>query len=100
MPTYVYQCDDCGHDFEAFQKFSEDPLTVCSACGGHVRRVLQPAPVIFKGSGWYITDSRKGGGESSSGSTSSASTGGETKSESTAAATDSKPAEKAAATTD
>lgn len=58
MPTYVYQCDDCGHDFEAFQKFSEDPLTVCSACGGHVRRVLQPAPVIFKGSGWYVNDSR------------------------------------------
>lgn len=58
MPTYVYQCDDCRHDFEAFQKFSEEPLTVCPSCGGHVRRVLQPAPVIFKGSGWYINDSR------------------------------------------
>ena len=58
MPTYVYQCDQCGHDFEAVQKFSDEPLTVCPECAGRVRRVLQPSPVIFKGSGWYITDSR------------------------------------------
>ena len=58
MPTYVYQCDDCGHDFEAVQKFADAPLTVCPQCQGHVRRVFQPSPVIFKGSGWYITDSR------------------------------------------
>jgi putative FmdB family regulatory protein len=58
MPTYVYQCDQCGHDFEAVQKFADEPLTVCPECAGHVRRVLQPSPVIFKGSGWYITDSR------------------------------------------
>ena|SRR5690348_4114933 len=58
MPTYVYQCEDCGHDFEAVQKFSDAPLTVCPECEGRVRRVLQPSPVIFKGSGWYITDSR------------------------------------------
>jgi putative FmdB family regulatory protein len=58
MPTYVYQCDDCGHDFEAVQKFADEPLTVCPECKGRVRRVLQPSPVIFKGSGWYITDSR------------------------------------------
>ncbi|HEU0115993.1 MAG TPA: FmdB family zinc ribbon protein [Thermomicrobiales bacterium] len=58
MPTYVYQCDDCGHDFEAVQKFADEPLTVCPECSGRVRRVLQPSPVIFKGSGWYITDSR------------------------------------------
>jgi putative FmdB family regulatory protein len=58
MPTYVYQCDDCGHDFEAVQRFADEPLTVCPECEGRVRRVLQPSPVIFKGSGWYITDSR------------------------------------------
>jgi putative FmdB family regulatory protein len=58
MPTYVYQCDDCGHDFEAVQRFADEPLTVCPECQGRVRRVLQPSPVIFKGSGWYITDSR------------------------------------------
>ncbi|HET7095138.1 MAG TPA: FmdB family zinc ribbon protein [Thermomicrobiales bacterium] len=58
MPTYVYQCDDCGHDFEAVQKFADEPLSVCPECQGRVRRVLQPSPVIFKGSGWYITDSR------------------------------------------
>lgn len=60
MPTYAYQCDQCGHAFDAVQKFSDAPLTDCPTCGGRVRRVIQPAPVIFKGSGWYITDSRGG----------------------------------------
>lgn len=58
MPTYAYQCDHCGHDFEAVQKFSDAPLTVCPKCEGRIRRVIHPAPVVFKGSGWYITDSR------------------------------------------
>ena len=100
MPTYEYQCKTCGHHFERVQRFSDAPVSDCPECGGQVRRVIHPAGVIFKGSGWYITDSRKGGGESSSGSTSSTSASSETKSESTAATTDSKPAEKAATTTD
>lgn len=58
MPTYTYQCDDCGHSFDAFQKFSEDALTVCPSCEGHIRRVIQPTPIVFKGSGWYINDSK------------------------------------------
>jgi putative FmdB family regulatory protein len=58
MPTYGYRCDACGHQFEAFQKFSEDPLRVCPACGESIRRVIHPVGVVFKGSGWYITDSR------------------------------------------
>lgn len=59
MPTYVYACDACGKQFEQFQSFKDDPLTDCR-CGqsGKVRRVIQPAGVVFKGSGWYINDSR------------------------------------------
>ena len=59
MPTYVYQCSDCGVSFEQVQKFSDDPLTTCPSCAGSVRRVLHPVGVVFKGSGWYINDSRK-----------------------------------------
>jgi putative FmdB family regulatory protein len=58
MPTYAYRCADCGHEFDAFQRFSDDPLRECPSCGGVVRRVIQPVGVVFKGSGWYITDSR------------------------------------------
>ncbi len=59
MPIYDYACDQCGHRFEARQSFSDDPLTVCPECQGHIRRVIHPSGIIFKGSGWYITDSRK-----------------------------------------
>ena len=58
MPTYTYQCDSCGHGFEAVQRFADDPLTECPQCGASIRRVIQPVGVVFKGSGWYITDSR------------------------------------------
>lgn len=59
MPTYVYACDACGKQFEQFQSFKDEPLTSCR-CGeqGRVRRVIQPAGIVFKGSGWYINDSR------------------------------------------
>jgi putative FmdB family regulatory protein len=58
MPTYVYKCDDCGHQFELFQKMSDDPVDTCPECGSKVRRVIHPVGVVFKGSGWYINDSR------------------------------------------
>ena len=58
MPTYAYRCAACEHHFEQIQRFSDDPLRECPACGGLVRRVIQPVGVVFKGSGWYITDSR------------------------------------------
>lgn len=61
MPTYAYECAACGHAFDAVQKFSDDPLTECPACAGRVRRVIHPAPIVFKGTGWYITDSRAAG---------------------------------------
>lgn len=67
MPTYTYQCDDCGHSFDAFQKFSDDALTVCPSCEGTIRRVIQPTPIVFKGSGWYINDSKGKNASMSSG---------------------------------
>lgn len=59
MPTYQYRCAACQHQFDAFQRFADDPLTDCPDCSGTVRRVIQPVGVVFKGSGWYINDSRK-----------------------------------------
>ncbi|MFL5806487.1 MAG: FmdB family zinc ribbon protein [Roseiflexaceae bacterium] len=59
MPTYVYACDTCGAQFEQFQSFKDEPLRTCPTCAGAVRRVFQPVGIVFKGSGWYITDSRK-----------------------------------------
>ena len=59
MPTYVYACDTCGAQFEQFQSFKDEPLRTCPSCSGAVRRVFQPVGIVFKGSGWYITDSRK-----------------------------------------
>lgn len=67
MPTYEYQCKTCGHHFEQFQRFSDDSLKECPKCGNEIRRVIYPTGVIFKGSGWYITDSRGGGSTGSSG---------------------------------
>jgi putative FmdB family regulatory protein len=64
MPIYDYLCDTCGHRFDVRQSFSADPVSDCTECGAPVRRVLHPAGVIFKGSGWYITDSRKGPSDS------------------------------------
>jgi putative FmdB family regulatory protein len=58
MPTYLYRCSDCGHSFDFFQKFADDPLTECPECGGLIRRVPQPVGIVFKGSGWYVNDSR------------------------------------------
>ena len=59
MPTYAYRCASCAHEFEQFQRMSDAPLTECPECGSAVRRVIFPVGVVFKGSGWYINDSRK-----------------------------------------
>src|SRR3954447_22764419 len=58
MPTYEYACTSCGERLEVVQKFSDDPLTVCPACAGALRKVFSPVGVVFKGSGFYKTDSR------------------------------------------
>lgn len=59
MPTYHYRCSECGHSFDFFQKFADDPLTECPECSGPIRRVPQPVGIVFKGSGWYVNDSRE-----------------------------------------
>ncbi|RYU08418.1 FmdB family zinc ribbon protein [Nocardioides iriomotensis] len=69
MPTYQYACTECDNAFEQFQSFSEDSLTVCPQCQGRLRKVFNAVGVVFKGSGFYRTDSRNG---SSSSDTSSA----------------------------
>jgi putative FmdB family regulatory protein len=60
VPTYEYACTSCGEQLEAVQRFSDDPLTVCPACGGALRKVFSPVGIVFKGSGFYRTDSRNG----------------------------------------
>lgn len=60
MPTYDYQCRTCGHTVEVIHPMSEDGPTSCEVCGGPLRRVIFPAGIIFKGSGFYKTDSRSG----------------------------------------
>jgi putative FmdB family regulatory protein len=58
VPTYQYACTDCAERTEVVQKFSDDPLTVCTTCGGRLRKVFSPVGIVFKGSGFYRTDSR------------------------------------------
>jgi putative FmdB family regulatory protein len=58
LPTYEYACTTCGHQLEAVQKFSDDPLTECPECGGALRKVYGAVGIVLKGSGFYKTDSR------------------------------------------
>ncbi|MGH3306969.1 MAG: FmdB family zinc ribbon protein [Nocardioides sp.] len=58
MPTYQYACTECGHAFEQFQNFSDDTLSVCPECEGRLRKLFNAVGVVFKGSGFYRTDSR------------------------------------------
>ena len=60
MPTYQYTCTECGEQVEAVQKFSDEPLSVCTNCVGRLRKVFSPVGIVFKGSGFYRTDSRNG----------------------------------------
>ncbi|MEU9041801.1 MULTISPECIES: FmdB family zinc ribbon protein [unclassified Kitasatospora] len=77
MPTYQYQCTECGNGLEAVQKFTDEALTTCPDCQGRLRKVFSAVGVVFKGSGFYRTDSRSsssssvGSGSSSTSSTSS-----------------------------
>jgi putative FmdB family regulatory protein len=65
MPIYEYECRNCGTRFEKMQPITSDPVKICPNCGEEqVRRIIQPVGVIFKGSGWYITDNRKSTNES------------------------------------
>lgn len=64
MPIYEYECEQCGVRFERLQRMTDSPLSDCPECGGHIHRVMQPVGVIFKGSGFYVTDHK---GRSSTG---------------------------------
>ncbi|WFG43248.1 FmdB family zinc ribbon protein [Pseudonocardia alni] len=70
MPTYQYACTACDHRFEAVQSFSDDALSTCPNCGGKLRKVFSSVGIVFKGSGFYRTDSRSGSVSSGSGSSS------------------------------
>ncbi|MFE2412798.1 FmdB family zinc ribbon protein [Kitasatospora sp. NPDC059408] len=74
MPTYQYQCTECGNGLEAVQKFTDDALTTCPDCQGKLRKVFSAVGVVFKGSGFYRTDSRSSSSSSVSSSTSGSST--------------------------
>jgi putative FmdB family regulatory protein len=108
MPTYEYLCQTCSHRFETWQRMADEPLTVCPECGNHIRRVLYPAGIVFKGSGFYKTDhgngarpTSNGNGEGkkadSTGTEAPASNG--SKPQESSADTVSKPAESSASTT-
>jgi len=95
VPTYQYACTACGEQLEAVQSFSDPSLTECPACGGQLRKVFSAVGVVFKGSGFYKTDSRSSNGTSKTAESSSTKTEtkGETKSETKSESkADSKPA--------
>jgi putative FmdB family regulatory protein len=62
LPTYQYACTECGHGFEAVQSFTDDALTECPQCAGRLRKVFNSVGIVFKGSGFYRTDSREKAG--------------------------------------
>lgn len=67
MPIYVYNCPTCGEQFERQQSFNDKPLETCPEGHAGVKRLFTPPGIVFKGSGWYITDSRNGSGSSGNG---------------------------------
>ncbi|KUI24410.1 FmdB family zinc ribbon protein [Mycobacterium sp. GA-2829] len=73
MPTYSYACTECGNRFDAVQAFSDDALTECPKCSGRLRKLFGKVGVVFKGSGFYRTDSRESAKSSSNGSAKSSS---------------------------
>ena len=85
MPTYQYACTDCDHAFEQVQSFTEDSLTTCPQCEGRLRKVFNAVGVVFKGSGFYRTDSRSDS-KSSSATTPATATSSSTSSPAPAAA--------------
>ncbi|MGY5126295.1 FmdB family zinc ribbon protein [Streptomyces nigrescens] len=97
MPTYQYQCTECGEGLEAVQKFTDDALTECPACNGRLKKVFSAVGIVFKGSGFYRNDSR---GSSSSSSPAKSSSSGTTSSSdgssSSSGSSDSKPSTPAA----
>ncbi|UQI43251.1 FmdB family transcriptional regulator [Streptomyces sp. HU2014] len=86
MPTYQYQCTECGEGLEAVQKFTDDALTVCPSCDGRLKKVFSAVGIVFKGSGFYRNDSR-GSSSSSSPAKASSTTSTTSKSDSSSSST-------------
>ncbi|MEI5099438.1 FmdB family zinc ribbon protein [Streptomyces sp. PmtG] len=85
MPTYQYQCTECGEGLEAVQKFTDDALTVCPNCDGRLKKVFSAVGIVFKGSGFYRNDSRGSSSSSSPASSSASSSSGSSSSASSSA---------------
>ncbi|MFD7794121.1 FmdB family zinc ribbon protein [Streptomyces sp. NPDC059759] len=83
MPTYQYQCTECGEGLEAVQKFTDDALTECPNCGGRLKKVFSAVGIVFKGSGFYRNDSRGSSSSSSPATKPSTSTAASSDSKST-----------------
>ncbi|MFD5396775.1 FmdB family zinc ribbon protein [Streptomyces sp. NPDC127097] len=99
MPTYQYQCTECGEGLEAVQKFTDDALTECPACNGRLKKVFSAVGIVFKGSGFYRNDSRGSSSSSSPAKSTSASgtTSSSDSSSSSSGSSDSKSSAPAAA---
>jgi putative FmdB family regulatory protein len=82
VPTYQYACTECGEQLEAVQSFSDPALTECPACQGRLRKVFNSVGIVFKGSGFYRTDSRDGNGKKADSAPAAPSSGGESSSSS------------------
>ncbi|WP_053675920.1 FmdB family zinc ribbon protein [Streptomyces sp. NRRL B-1140] len=82
MPTYQYQCTECGEGLEAVQKFTDDALTECPSCKGRLKKVFSAVGIVFKGSGFYRNDSRGSSSSSSPAKSSSTSSSGSSSSDS------------------
>ncbi|MFJ9585586.1 FmdB family zinc ribbon protein [Streptomyces acidicola] len=90
MPTYQYQCTECGEGLEAVQKFTDDALTECPNCNGRLKKVFSAVGIVFKGSGFYRNDSRGSSSSSSPVSASKSSTSSDSKSSTDSKSSDSK----------
>ena len=97
MPTYQYVCTECGAQIEVVQKFTDDPLTVHEEDGARLRKVFSPVGIVFKGSGFYRTDSRKGAVTPSSASSASPSEGSSSDSSSSSSSSGGEKSEKSSA---
>jgi putative FmdB family regulatory protein len=94
VPTYQYQCTECGEGLEAVQKFTDDALTECPNCGGRLKKVFSAVGIVFKGSGFYRNDSR---GSSSSSSPASKPSSTSSSSSTSTSSSDSKPSSSSSA---
>ena len=91
MPTYQYQCTECGEGLEAVQKFTDDALTECPSCQGRLKKVFSAVGIVFKGSGFYRNDSRGASSSSSPASSKSSTSSSSDSSSSSSSSSDSKP---------